>query len=169
MVRVTTLACHFLPFLKGGLSREFASRGSRRRNGGPMQWATRPARQEGERSEGAVRWLILVRCLDEALSHCDRNAPSLRSPPSLKGRVPTALGHRFARGRHAARNPRYTPIYQREKRFPHHSAACVAYASIGGHAQTRLRSPYTLSTRATGDQYLRALSDSMGNAACSRV
>jgi hypothetical protein len=37
--------------------------------------------------------------------------------------------------------------------YSRHSAAC-AYSVTGGHEHTRLRSPWTLSTRPTGHQYL---------------
>ena len=47
-----------------------------------------------------------------------------------------------------------------------YSAACW-YASIGGQAHTRCRSPYTLSTRATGGQYLSARVAAVGKKAWS--
>src|SRR5689334_5476473 len=43
-----------------------------------------------------------------------------------------------------------------------------AYSSIGGQVHTRLRSPYALSTLATGGQYLCSRSHGAGKAACSR-
>ncbi|CUK19198.1 hypothetical protein RUE5091_04352 [Ruegeria denitrificans] len=48
-------------------------------------------------------------------------------------------------------------------------SAASAYASIGGHVQTRFRSPYALSTRLTGDQYLSTPIDPGGKQACSRL
>src|SRR5664279_4836854 len=39
---------------------------------------------------------------------------------------------------------------------------------MGGQLQTRLRSPYALSTRPTGGQYLWTRSQGAGKAACSR-
>ena len=48
-----------------------------------------------------------------------------------------------------------------------HAGAHSANASGGGHAQTRLRSPYAWSIRATGGQYLSG-STPVGNTASSR-
>jgi hypothetical protein len=47
-------------------------------------------------------------------------------------------------------------------------SAASAYASSGAHVQARFRSPYTLSTRFTGGQYLLAATQGSGNAACVR-
>ena len=44
-----------------------------------------------------------------------------------------------------------------------------ANASTGGHAHTRLRSPYAWSMRRTGAQYLLRTSECTGYTACSRL
>ena len=48
-----------------------------------------------------------------------------------------------------------------------HSAAC-AYSVTGGHEHTRLRSPWTLSTRPTGHQYLSVREELAGNQPSAR-
>src|SRR4029453_4440923 len=48
------------------------------------------------------------------------------------------------------------------------SASPTAYAPIGMQLQNRLRSPYTLSTRATGGQYFAPRNEASGYAASSR-
>lgn len=96
------------------------------------------------------------------------------SPPSTE----PAQGHAGAVG--AARDYKMTPcaapaVHAGAAHFVaariHAMAAprqAVWYSSIGGQAQTRLRSPYALSTRPTAGQNLRSRTHGSGNAARSR-
>src|SRR5690606_16629719 len=58
---------------------------------------------------------------------------------------------------------------ERQYRIAAPHASTVAYSSIGGQVQMRLRSPYALSTRLTPGQYFQSRFTATGKAACSRV
>jgi len=68
-------------------------------------------------------------------------------------------------------NPVHAQALERGDKIPSRPGAyppTSAYSSIGGHAQTRLRSPDALSMRPTAGQNLCSRVHGAGNAACSR-
>ena len=96
-----------------------------------------------------IDWIAYTRKGDFITQGRIKNIGCPRAPPHPRRQVGVAAGRQVS------------------GRPPCYSAYCSAKASGGGQAQTRLRSPYAWSMRATGGQYLSG-SGPVGNTASSR-